>query len=167
MSLLGMNTHVTTFETGMEHDLYYGLKRRPFLLIEQNPTQQDWNKMLKAPGQMRMLGYQAMAHGAQSMQFFQMKQSYSGIEKFHGAIIAHSGREDTRAFKEITAMGDELQRLSKSGILQSDKVPSKVAMIFDWNNYWANGELNASSRNYIDKLLAYYKVIARQHVNID
>ena len=33
---------------------------------------------------------------------------------------------------------------------------------------WAtNGELNASSRNYIDKLLAYYKVIARQHVNID
>lgn len=58
-------------------------------------------------------------------------------------------------------MGDELQRLSKSGILQSDKVPSKVAMIFDWNNYWVNGELNASSRNHIDKLLAYYKVIAR------
>lgn len=155
------------FETGMEHDLYYGLKRRPFLLIEQTPTQQDWNKMLKAPGQMRMLGYQAMAHGAQSMQFFQMKQSYSGIEKFHGAIISHSGREDTRAFKEITSMGEELKRLSKSGILQSDKVPSKVAMIFDWNNYWANAELNATSRNYINKLLAYYQAIARQHVNID
>ncbi|WP_338040599.1 beta-galactosidase trimerization domain-containing protein [Limosilactobacillus secaliphilus] len=64
-------------------------------------------------------------------------------------------------------MGEELKRLSKSGILQSDKLPSKVAMIFDWNNYWANAELNATSRNYINKLLAYYQAIARQHVNID
>lgn len=44
---------------------------------------------------------QAIAHGADTVQYFQLKQSIGVQEKFHGAVIAYSQRTDTRVFKEI------------------------------------------------------------------
>ena len=41
--------------TAMHHDLMRGLKDAPFLLMEQTPSQQNWQpyNSLKRPGQMR------------------------------------------------------------------------------------------------------------------
>ena len=44
----------------MTHDLMRGLKDAPFMLMEQTPSQQNWQKYnsLKRPGQMRAQSYQ-------------------------------------------------------------------------------------------------------------
>ena len=56
----------------MKHDLMRGLKDKPFMLMEQTPSQQNWQpyNSLKRPGQMRAQSYQTMAHGADTIQFF-------------------------------------------------------------------------------------------------
>lgn len=55
----------------MKHDLMRGLKDKPFMLMEQTPSQQNWQpyNSLKRPGQMRAQSYQTMAHGADTIQF--------------------------------------------------------------------------------------------------
>lgn len=83
------------------------------MLTEQSPNQQNWQpyNRLKRPGEVRLLSYQAMAHGADTCLFFQMRQSIAGQEKFHGAIISHAGHENTRVFRECEALGYELETI--------------------------------------------------------
>lgn len=66
----------------MKHDLMRGLKDKPFMLMEQTPSQQNWQpyNSLKRPGQMRAQSYQTMAHGADTIQFFQLRRSVGGCE---------------------------------------------------------------------------------------
>ena len=49
------------------------------------------------------------SHGADTIQFFQLRRSKGGCEKFHGAVIAHVGTNDTRVFKETAQLGGELE----------------------------------------------------------
>ena len=74
-----------------------------------------------------------MAHGADTVQFFQMKQSIGGCERFHGAVITHDGTEDSRVFKETAALGDELARIGKW--IMGSEIRAKVAIMFDWQSY--------------------------------
>ena len=87
--------------TAMRHDLMRGLKGAPFMLMEQTPSQQNWQpyNSLKNPGQMRAQSWQTVAHGADTVQFFQLRRSVGGCEKFHGAVIAHAGSDQTRVFR--------------------------------------------------------------------
>ena len=98
----------------LRHDLMRGLKQgMPFALMEQTPSVQNWQpfNMLKRPGVMRLWSYQAVAHGADTVMFFQMKRSVGACEKYHGAVIDHAGHENTRVFRETAELGAELDRL--------------------------------------------------------
>ena len=67
----------------MTHDLMRGLKDEPFMLMEQTPSQQNWQhyNSLKRPGQMRAQSYQTIAHGADTIQFFQLRRSKGGLRE--------------------------------------------------------------------------------------
>lgn len=83
----------------MAHDLMRGVGGgKPFLLMEQTPSVANWlpYNALKRPGVMRLWSYQAAAHGADSILFFQMKRSVGACEKLHGAVIDHVGNGNTR-----------------------------------------------------------------------
>ncbi len=41
------------------------------------------------------------------------EQSLGGCERFHGAVIAHDGTEESRVFKETAALGEELDRIGR------------------------------------------------------
>ena len=65
----------------LKHDIMRGLKNgQPFMLMEQSPNQQNWQpyNKLKRPGEVRLLSYQAMAHGADSCLFFPTPPIQSG-----------------------------------------------------------------------------------------
>ena len=84
---------------------------------------------------MRKLSWQAVAHGADTVRFFQMKQSLGGCERFHGAVIAHDGTEESRVFKETAALGEELDRIGRR--IMGSRIESRVAIMFDWQSYWS------------------------------
>ena len=78
------------------HDLYRSLKKRPFLLMESTPSLVNWkpyNKP-KKPGLDVLSSIQAVAHGSDSVQYFQFRKSRGSSEKFHGTrgyFLFHHG----------------------------------------------------------------------------
>lgn len=156
-------------QVAMTHDLMRGLKDAPFMLMEQTPSQQNWQKYnsLKRPGQMRAQSYQTMAHGADTIQFFQLRRSVGGCEKFHGAVIAHVGNENTRVFRETAQLGQELESFGTKTL--GSKNPSKVGIIFDWDNYWALEYTSGPSADlkYVDQIHQYYEFFYNQNISVD
>ncbi|MDP4181521.1 MAG: beta-galactosidase [Bacillota bacterium] len=156
--------------TAMKHDLMRGLKDgQPFMLMEQTPSQQNWApyNSLKRPGVMRLLSYQAVAHGADTVMFFQLRRSIGACEKFHGAVIAHAGHENTRVFKECAALGEELKILGDRII--DSRIHARVAIIFDWDNWWAV-EFSSGPTielNYIKQVEKYYMALHDMNISVD
>ncbi len=154
----------------MKHDIMRGLKGgQSYILTEQSPNQQNWQpyNLLKRPGEVRRLSYQAMAHGADTCLFFQMRQSVAGQEKFHGAIISHSGRKDTRVFREAAALGRELQKIGPAFL--EGRTPAKAAILFDWNNWWALELASGPSKDmdYLKTVSLYYETLYRRNIGVD
>jgi len=156
-------------ETAMRHDLMRGLKKKPFMLMEQTPSQQNWQpyNSLKKPGQMRTQSYQTIARGADTIQFFQLRRSVGACEKFHGAVIEHVGTGDTRVFKEVTQLGRELGALGDR--LLGAKNPAEVGIIFDWDNYWALEYTSGPHIDikYVDQIHQYYQYFYDRNIAVD
>ena len=155
--------------TAMRHDLMRGLKGKPFMLMEQTPSQQNWQKYnsLKKPGQMRAQSYQSIAHGGDTIQFFQLRRSVGACEKFHGAVIEHSGTENTRVFREVTQLGKELEALGDRVIGAVNS--SAAGIIFDWDNYWALEYTSGPNMDlkYVDQIHHYYRYFYDNNISVD
>ena len=153
----------------MRHDLMRGLKNAPFMLMEQTPSQQNWQpyNSLKKPGQMRAQSWQTVAHGADTIQFFQLRRSVGGCEKFHGAVIGHAGSDQTRVFREVAQLGEELNRIGDSII--GSKTESKVGIMFDWDNYWALEYTSGPNKDlkYVDQITRYYEYFYSKNMSVD
>ncbi|MBT2755851.1 beta-galactosidase [Mesobacillus foraminis] len=156
--------------TAMRHDLMRGLKSgQPFMLMEQTPSQQNWQpyNSLKRPGVMRLWSYQAVARGADTVMFFQLRRSVGACEKYHGAVIEHVGHENTRVFRETAALGKELAELSDT--LLDARVPAKVAIVFDWENRWATELSSGPSKalDYVNEVHKYYDALFGENISVD
>ena len=156
--------------TAMCHDLMRGIGgNKPFMLMEQTPNQQNWFPFckVKRPGEVRKLSWQAVAHGADTVQFFQMKQSIGGCERFHGAVIAHDGTEQSRVFKETAALGGELDRIGKR--IMGSQIRAKVAIMFDWQSYWSlEGCVGPTAGfSYPNEVHRFYRAFWRRNVPAD
>lgn len=154
----------------MSHDLMRGIKDgEPFALMEQTPSVTNWQpyNALKRPGVMRLWSYQAMAHGADTIMFFQMRRSVGACEKYHGAVIDHVGNENTRVFREVTALGKELGQI-KTKVMGSE-TKSDIAILMDWDNWWGIFYSAGPSveLDYIRELRRYYEVLRNMNYNID
>jgi len=156
-------------KTAMTHDLMRGVKNRSFMLMEQTPSQQNWQpyNSLKKPGQMRAQSYQTIAHGADTIQYFQLRRSVGGCEKFHGAVIEHVGTENTRVFREVSQLGHEMQSLGDS-LLEANN-PAEVGIIFDWDNYWALEYTSGPNKDlaYVDQIHQYYQYFYERNIAVD
>ncbi|WP_038834590.1 beta-galactosidase [Yersinia pseudotuberculosis] len=123
--------------TAMYHDLMRTLKQgRPFVLMESTPSATNWQptSKLKKPGMHILSSLQAVAHGADAVQYFQWRKSRGSVEKFHGAVVDHVGHIDTRVGREVSELGRILEAMSP---VMGSKVDADVAIIFDWESRWA------------------------------
>lgn len=162
--------NATLEDTAFKHDLMRGLKQgKPFALMEQTPSVTNWHpyNALKRPGVMRLWSYQAIAHGSDTVMFFQIKRSIGACEKYHGAVIDHAGHENTRVFREISELGAELDKIGS--LTLGARTDSKAAIIFDWDNWWATDYSAGPSINlhYCDEILNYYKAFNNLNIPVD
>lgn len=152
------------------HDLMRGVKDgQPFLLMEQTPSSQNWQAInaLKRPGVLRLWSYLAVAHGADSVLYFQWRRGRGGCEKLHGAVIEHAGREDTRVFREVSQLGAELQKLGDSVI--GAAIEARVGVIFDWDNWHALDDAVGPVRDkrYVETVRKHYRALYAKNVPVD
>ena len=115
---------------------------------------------------MRAQSYQTIAHGADTIQFFQLRRSIGACEKFHGAVIEHVGHENTRVFKETAALGEELSRLNE--VLGSE-TKAEVGVLFDWDNYWALEYTSGPTVDltYVQQIHQYYRYFYEKNIATD
>lgn len=156
--------------TAMNHDWFRSLKDgKPFLLMESTPSLTNWQDIskLKKPGMHQLSSLQAVAHGSDSVQYFQWRKSRGSSEKFHGAVVDHVGHEHTRVFKEVTDVGNALEALKE---VVGTRIEAKVALIFDTENRWAIND-SQGPRNigvhYEETVLEHYRALQGAGVNVD
>jgi beta-galactosidase len=156
--------------TAFRLDMMRGFKDGdPFMIMEQTPSQQNWQpyNSLKRPGVMRLWSYQAIARGADTVMFFQLRRSYGACEKYHGAVIEHVGHENTRVFKEVAELGADLQQLGD--ILLDSRIDTSIALLFDWENWWAVEFSSGPSDHlkYVEEVQKYYNAFFSKNIPVD
>lgn len=127
----------TAIETGFFHDLHRSYKRgQPFLLMESAPSVTNWHGVCrpKRPGVHKLASLQAVAHGSNSVQYFQWRKSRGSSEKFHGAVVDHGGHANNRVFGEVSEVGAALAQLAE---LVGTTIQPEVALVYDLQNEWA------------------------------
>lgn len=155
-------------KAGMVFDLMRSLGGgKPWLLMEQASSHVNWrtHNAPKAPGMMRLGSYQAVAHGADGVMFFQWRASKAGSERFHSGMVPHSGT-DTRTWREVKALGNELRGLDA---LPGSRIKADVAIVFDWNNWWAlegDGKPSADVK-MLPGVTGIYAELFRRNIAVD
>jgi beta-galactosidase len=163
------------------HDLFRSLKPdSSFMLMESSPSSVSWQAAdhLKRPGMHLLSCMQSVAHGSDTVQYFQWRKSRGGWEKFHGAVVDHYGEANTRVFADVTSVGKTLESISE---IYNSKVNNEVAIIFDWENRWAlnkiqgprNGSdpvmrmIGENALHYLDTVYDHHKAFWRLGVGTD
>jgi len=154
---------------GFHHDVIRGVARnKPFMLMESSPSSTNWQPVakLRRPGGHKLYSLQAVAHGSDTVQYFQLRKSRGSSEKFHGAVIDHVGTEETRVFKEVADLGANLKKLDD---IVGTYVDAKVALVYDWENRWAleNAQyfINANKK-YYETVIEHYASFYRKGVSV-
>ena len=155
--------------SAMAADLMRSLGRgRPWILMEQSPNRVNWREVNvpKAPGQMRLWSFQAVARGADGVLFFQWRQSRAGAEKFHSAMVPHGPPQSSPTWREVVRLGGELRALDA---VCGSRIRADVAILLDWESWWAL-ELPSKPSNRIqqlEQLEAYYRPFFEANVTAD
>ncbi len=156
-------------DTAFFHDRIRSLKGEPFILMESSPSSTNWQNTacLKTPGMHEASALQAVAHGSDSVQYFQWRQSRGCSEMFHGAVLSHNGRSDTRVFSEVSKLGEDLEKLE---CVKGAETRNKVAIIYDTENAWAIEEIQGykmNKKNYHETLVSSYAPFYRRGIGVD
>lgn len=160
----------TGAQTAFYHDLHRSYKHgQPFLLLESSPSQVNWQPVsrLKRPGLHKLASLQAVAHGANSVMYFQWRQSRGGDEKFHGAVMSHLNTPETRVFRDVVEVGCALEDLAP---VADTRTRAQVAVLYDYENEWAIN-LARLPRNigkaYQETCRQHYRPFWAQGVSVD
>ena len=160
----------TAAESAFVHDIFRSMKDgQPFFMMESTPSSVNWfdvNRLPK-PGMQELSAIQSVAHGADSVQYFQWRKSRGGHEKYHGAVVDHCGHENTRTFREVTNTGKVLEKLSA---VTDGRCNSRVAIICDWENSWAIKHFcgfNNNKRDYFQECIKWYKPLWERGISVD
>ncbi len=156
-------------EAAFGYDACRSYKGQPFLLMETTPSSTNGFPVskLKRPGVHMLSCMQAVAGGADTVQYFQWRQSLGDYEKFHGAVISHNGSGNTRVFRDVAEVGRRLAELSE---LKNAGVESQAALVYDWDNLRGLEEqcfLRRGDRQ-VDRILKeHYEAFLRNYVSVD
>ena len=157
-------------EVAFMHDLFRSLHHKPFLLMESTPSKVNWKPLSvnKRPGMNILSSLQAVAHGADSVQYFQWRQGRGSFEKFHGAVIDQSGRDDTAVFKEAARLGELLKN---ARAVAGSAYKAEAAIVYNWENRWAledsQGPVNTPGKGYLEAVRKHYYSLWNRGVPMD
>ncbi len=141
----------------------------PFIIMEMTPNHASWAPVChtKRPGEVARIAINNIAHGANSALYFQIRRTPAGFEKFHGAMISHSGHLDTRIAKELQQLSSDLRKLPLD--MQKYGLDARVAIIHDWDEK-LGVEIPCSVQKNIDytrEVKHYYRYFNEKNINID
>ena len=113
-------------------------RKKPWLLMEHSTSAVNWRPINYRcePGELVRDSLAHLAMGADGICYFQWRQSRSGAEKWHAAMVPHAGA-DSHVFRDVCELGADLNKLADEGLLGTTLAKSRVAVVFDYESQWA------------------------------
>lgn len=151
------------------HSMMRSMKKQPFLLMESTPSCVNWRSFnpVKRPGMHMLSSMQAIAHGSDSVLYFQWRKGRGAYEKFHGAVVDHRNGGAARTFREVSEVGERLAAVQ--GLIEGTVNRPGAAIVFDWENWWALEDASGPrlDLDYVSEVLKHYQVFWEQGVDVD
>lgn len=148
------------------HDLYRGVGRGRFWVMEQQPGPVNWapwNPVPK-PGMVRLWTWEALAHGAEVVSYFRWRQATFAQEQMHAGLnlaglheLSVGGREAAQTAQELLALG----KLPKS-------TQAPVAIVYDYEAYWMTRiQPQGVDFRYEEIAFRFYEAVRRLGLDVD
>jgi beta-galactosidase len=117
------------------HDVYRGMSKLPFWVMEQQPGPVNWAHWNPAPlpGMVRLWSWEAFAHGAGCVSYFRWRQAPFAQEQMHAGLNTPDNQLDLGG-TEASVVAKEIEQ-----VLEADgesSVAAKVALVWDYEAKW-------------------------------
>ncbi len=148
------------------HDLYRGVGRGRFWVMEQQPGPVNWaawNPVPK-PGMVRLWTWEALAHGAEVVSYFRWRQATFAQEQFHAGLNLAGLDELSPGGEEAAQVARELAALPPLPV--TTRAP--VAIVFDYASFWST-KIQPQGRDfrYVEMVFLWYQALRRLGLDVD
>ena len=148
------------------HDLYRGVGRGKFWVMEQQPGPVNWapwNPVPK-PGMVRLWTMEALAHGAEVVSYFRWRQAPFAQEQMHAGLNLPGLHELSAGGHEASQVGKELNKLGPLPASQK----ADVALVFDYEAQWVlDIQRQGKDFSYIELCFRWYEAVRRMGFDVD
>ncbi|HEY4806042.1 MAG TPA: beta-galactosidase [Paraburkholderia sp.] len=120
------------------HDVYRGMSKLPFWVMEQQPGPVNWAHWNPAPlpGMVRLWSWEAFAHGAGCVSYFRWRQAPFAQEQMHAGLNTPDDRPDIGSV-EAARVAEEIEAVLAAAKADRDfDVKTPVALVFDYEAKW-------------------------------
>jgi beta-galactosidase len=148
------------------HDLYRGVGRGRFWVMEQQPGPVNWAAWNPAParGMVRLWTLEAHAHGAEVVSYFRWRQASFAQEQMHAGLNLPSSHELSQGGREAAAAADDLAYL---GDLPA-ATPAQVVIVYDYEAHWITSiQPQGADFRYSEMVFRWYEAIRRLGLDVD
>jgi len=152
----------------LHHAVVRSYKKRNFWVMETQPGRVDWSQVNRSldPGQTRELAWQAVAHGADAIVYWQWRSAPGGQEQYHGTL-AGPGGDPMPIQAEVSRTAEEMASV---GSILSGTVPAKakVAIIYSQESRWAvEQERHTKDFDPLKVLQDWFRPLVRARIAVD
>jgi len=159
--------HVDPAWNGFTHDLMRGLKRENFWVMETQPGAVNWtglNNFLNK-GEVRAMTWQAIAHGADDVNFWQWRSALNGQEEMHGTLVGPDGTP-VPLLEEVSQIGREFAQVQSA--FRGTTPVSQVALLHSYESRWAiDWQKHTAKYDQGAVLKSYYRALRELAQSVD
>jgi len=159
--------HLDPVRNGAAHDLTRGFKRKNFWVIEMQPGFVNWATVNNSldKGEVRAMAWHAIGHGADVVNYWQLRSALNGQEEYHGTLLGPDGTPEP-LYAEIQQLGKEFAKASP--VLAGTSIKSEVAILNSYESRWAiNWQKHNNEYSPIAEILSYYRPLRAISQSID
>ena len=151
------------------HDLYRGMCKGRWWVMEQQPGPVNWAQWNPAPldGMVRLWTWQAFAHGAEVVSYFRWRQAPFAQEQMHAGLnrpdrsLDQGGVEAAQVFQELRQLGDALPAANP-------EQRARVALVFDYASIWmAQIQPQGADFNALELSFRVYSALRQMGLDVD
>jgi beta-galactosidase len=159
--------HVDPDYNGLAHDLTRGFKRQNFWIMETQPGAVNWapvNNFLNR-GEARAMAWQAIAHGADDVNYWQWRSALNGQEEIHGVLVGPDGTP-VPFYDEASQTAREFAQVENS--FRGTTPVSEVALLYSYDSHWAiQFQKHTEKYDDISLLKSYYHALRGLSQSVD
>ena len=159
--------HLDPVYNGLSHDLTRGFKRQNFWVMETQPGMVNWSRLnnFLNKGEVRAMAWQAIAHGADEVGYWQWRSALNGQEEYHGTLLGADGTP-VPLYEEVSQIGREFAATQSA--LRGTVPVSDVALLYSYDSHWSiQNQKHTEKYDDIGLLKSYYGPLRKLAQSVD